>query len=82
MKPGLVTSGTLTFSGQLSKHISFLYRGKAIFDCHSPTEAAYIPVTDTDSAQIDDYREQFMAMLSSVWELAASNIQRAQRRAI
>ena len=56
---------------------SFLLFG---MDCRSPTEAAYMPTSDICSTYLDDYREQLMATLSSARELAASNIQRAQKR--
>ena len=51
-------------------------------DCRSPTEAAYMPVSDIHPVYLDDYREQLMATLSSASarQLAASNIQRAQKR--
>jgi transposase InsO family protein len=56
---------------------SFLLFG---MDCRSPTEAAYMPVSDIHPAHLGDYREELMAMLSSARQLAASNIQRAQKR--
>ena len=57
---------------------SFLLFG---MDCHSPTEAAHMPVSDIYPTQLDDYREKFMATLSSAREVAAGkNIQRAQKR--
>lgn len=56
---------------------SFLLFG---IDCRSPTEAAYAPTTESQLAQVNDYREQLMITLSSARELAANNIRRAQRR--
>ena len=56
---------------------SFLLFG---IDCRSPTEAAYMPASDIRPAYLEDYREELMAMSSSPRELAASNIQRAQKR--
>ena len=49
-------------------------------DCRSPTEAAYMPTSDICPTYLDDYREQLIATLSSARELAASNLQRAQKR--
>ena len=56
---------------------SFLLFG---VDCRSPTEAAFMPLTDVSPAQMEDYREQVMATLTSARELAATTIQRAQKR--
>ena len=39
-----------------------------------------MPVSDICPVYLEDYREQLMAMLSSAREIAASNIQRAQKR--
>ena len=56
---------------------SFLLFG---VDCRSPTEAAFMPLTDICPVQMEDYREQLMATLSSARELAATSIQKAQKR--
>ena len=56
---------------------SFLLFG---VDCRSPTEAAYMPLSDVFPTQLDDYREQLMAALSTARESAARSIQRAQHR--
>ena len=54
---------------------SFLLYG---VDCRTPTEAAYLPVSDTCSSDVEDYREELMISLSSARELAATKIQKAQ----
>ena len=56
---------------------SFLLFG---MDCRSPTEMVYMPTSGVYPTQLDDYREKLMITLSSARELAAGNIQRAQRR--
>lgn len=56
---------------------SFLLFG---IDCQSPTEAALLPPTTLRPTKVADYREELMLSLSSARELAAKNIQAAQKR--
>ena len=56
---------------------SFLLFGT---DCRYPTEAALLPPTDIEPADVIDYRQELMLALSSARELAAESIQEAQRK--
>ena len=56
---------------------SFLLFGT---DCRYPTEAALLPPTTVEPADLDDYREELMFTLSSARELAAEAIRRAQKK--
>lgn len=56
---------------------SFLLYG---FDCRSPTDAALLPPHPIEPVSVSDYRQQLILSLSSARELAAANIQKAQRR--
>ena len=49
-------------------------------DCRSPTEAAYLPVSDMFSIEVSDYREELMVSLSSAQNLALKTIQGAQAK--
>ena len=46
-------------------------------DYRTPTEAAYLPPSSVDLADVNDYREELMS-LTSAREIAAANIQKAQ----
>ena len=56
---------------------SFLLFG---VDLRTPTEAAYLPVSEHSAPAIEDYQEELMISLSSARELATEEIQRAQAR--
>ena len=56
---------------------SFLLFG---VDLRTPTEAIYMSPSEFHSTSVEDYREQVMLSLTSVRQLATSNIQRAQKR--
>ena len=56
---------------------SFLLFG---MDCRTPTEAALLPPTPLQLTDVEDYREQLVLSLSSARDLAAKNIQAAQKR--
>ena len=75
--PGVLWAYSNTPHTSTGEKPSFLLFG---MDCHSPTEAAYMPVCDIYPTQLDNYREKLMVTMSSARELAAGNIQRAQRR--
>ena len=49
-------------------------------DCRTPTEAAYLPMTDVSAMDVTDYREELMLSLSSARQLAVKYIQKAQAR--
>ena len=49
-------------------------------DCRIPTEAAYLPVSDTCPSNVEDYHVELMISLSSARETAATKIQKAQSR--
>ena len=56
---------------------SFLLYG---VDCRTPTEAAYLPISEVCPINIEAYREELMISLSSARELAATTIQKVQSR--
>ena len=56
---------------------SFLLFG---VDCRYPTEAALVPPTDVEPAEIDDYRQELILALSNAHRLAAESIQGAQAK--
>ena len=56
---------------------SFLLFG---LDCRTPTEAAYLPVTEISPTDVSDYREELMTSLTSARDLAAKAIRKAQAR--
>ena len=74
--PGVLWAYRNTPHTSTGEKPSFLLFG---IDCRSPTEAAYMPVSDIRPLNLEDYREQLMAMLSSAREIAANSIQRAQK---
>ena len=49
-------------------------------NCHSPTEAAFLPTEPIEYIDVEEYREEVTFSLSSARELAASNIKTAQKR--
>ena len=49
-------------------------------DCRTPTEAAYLPISEVYPINVEDCREELMISLSSARELAATTIQKAQSR--
>ena len=49
------------------------------FDCHTPTEAAYLPPTPPTVTDVLDYRAELVRSLSSARKLAATSIQEAQK---
>ena len=54
---------------------SFLLFGIVL---RTPTEAAYLPPSSVQPADVNDYSEELMLSLSSAREIAAANIQKAQ----
>ena len=56
---------------------SFLLYGK---DCRSPSEAAYLPMSEISPATVSDYREELMISLSSARNLAVKTTQMAQAK--
>ena len=58
---------------------SFLLFG---LDCRTPTEAAYLPVTEISPTDVSDYREELMTSLTSARDLAAKAIRKAQARTV
>lgn len=56
---------------------SFLLFG---IDCRSPSEAAYLNPTDIYPGDIDDYREELQASVTSARKLAVTAIQKAQKK--
>ena len=56
---------------------SFLLFG---LDCRTPTEAAYLPVTEISPTDVSDYREELMTSLTSARDLAAKAIRKAQNK--
>ena len=56
---------------------SFLLLGT---DCRSPTEAAFLPVTDEPPLDVEDYQEELMHCLSLARDMALRNIEKAQKR--
>ena len=49
-------------------------------DLQSPTEAALLPTSPTEPADLEEYQEELILSLSSARELAASNIRAAQKQ--
>ncbi len=49
-------------------------------DLRTPTEAALLPPTPLEAADLQDYREGLVTSLSSAWELAAKSISKAQKK--
>ena len=56
---------------------SFLLFG---IDCRSPSEAAYLKPAATYPVDIDDYREELQVSVTSARKLAATTIQKAQKK--
>ena len=75
--PGVLRAYRNTPHTSTGEKPSFLLFG---LDCRSPTEAAFLPTADINLTDVCDYREELMLTLSSARELAARNIQRAQKR--
>ena len=75
--PGVLWACRNTPHSSTGEKPSFLLFG---VDLRTPTEAAYLPVSEHSAPAIEDYREELMISLSSARELAAEEIQRAQAR--
>ena len=75
--PGVLWAYRNTPHTSTGEKPSFLLYG---IDCRSPTAAAYLPLEDVNSTDPEDYREELMISLTSAHQLAASCIQKAQRR--
>ena len=56
---------------------SFLLYG---WDCKYPAEAAFLPEAQVDSTALNEYRQQLIKVLKQARELAAQQIQAAQRK--
>ena len=70
--PGILWAYRNTPHSSTGEKPSFLLFG---VDCRSPTEAAYLPVSDMFSIEVSDYREELMVSLSSARNLALKTIQ-------
>ena len=62
-----------------------LNRGKSSYllfgmDCHTPTEAAFLPPKPLRTTEISDYREEMVMTLSSARTLALKCNQKSQRQ--
>ena len=75
--PGVLWTYRNTPHTSTGEKPSFLLYG---VDCRTPTEAAYLPVSEVCPINVEDYREELMISLSSARELAATTIQKAQSR--
>lgn len=73
--PGILWAYRNTLHSSTGEKPSFLLFG---VDCRSPTDAAYLPVSDISSVDVVDYREELMVSLSSARDLALKQIQKAQ----
>ena len=49
-------------------------------DCRTPSEAAHLKSTDLHPTNVDDYREEMKLVITSARKLAATNIQKAQKK--
>ena len=75
--PGVLWAYCNTPHSSTCEKPSFLLYG---IDCRSPTEAAYLPTEDVHPTDVEDYKEELMLSLSSARQLAASCVQKVQRR--
>ena len=75
--PGVLWAYRNTPHSATGEKPSFLLFG---IDCRSPTQAAFLQVTDEPPVDVEDYREELMHCLSSARDLALKNIEKAQRR--
>ena len=73
--PGVLWAYRNTPHESTGEKPSFLLFG---IDCHTPTEAAYLPPSSLCPADVSDYREELMLSLSLARKLAAESIQKAQ----
>ena len=74
--PGVLWAYRNTPHESTKEKPSFLLFG---MDLRSPTEAALLPPDPVHPGDLEDYREELIASLSSARELAVSSIQEAQR---
>ncbi len=75
--PGLVWAYRNTPHELTQEKPSFLLYG---FDCRTPTEAALLPPSPVQPADIKDYRQELILSLSSARELAVQSIENAQKK--
>ena len=75
--PGVLWAYRNTPHSATGEKPSFLLFG---VDLRSPTEAAYLPLTQSPSTTLEDYREELMVSISSARNLAAEMIQKAQTK--
>ena len=75
--PGVLWAYRNTPHDSTGEKPSFLLFG---LDCRSPTEAALLPPSSLQVADVQDYREELVLSLSSARELAAKSIQTAQNK--
>lgn len=75
--PGILWAYRNTPHSSTGEKPSFLLFG---VDLRTPSEAAYLPVSDSLSTTVEDYREELMISLSSARDLASEMIQKAQAK--
>ena len=75
--PGVLWAYCNTPHSSTGEKPSFLLFG---VDLRTPTEAAYLPCSDTQNTTSEDYREELMISLTSARELATQEIQKSQAR--
>ena len=75
--PGLLWAYRNTPHESTGERPSFLLFG---WDCHSPTEAALLPVNADVATTVEDYHEELVLTLSSARQSALESIHHAQKR--
>ena len=75
--PGVLWAYRNTPHDSMGEWPSFLLFG---IDCRSPAEAAYLKPTDIYPVDIDNYREELQVSVTSAGKLAASTIQKVQKK--
>ena len=75
--PGVLWAYRNTLHESTGEKPSYLLFGQ---DCRTPTEAAYLPSTPLQPADVSDYRDQLTLSLSSARQLAVESVQRAQKK--
>ena len=75
--PGVLWAYRNTPHESTGEKPSFLLFG---IDCRTPTEAAYLPPSQLQPADVSEYREELCVSISTARQLAANAIQKAQRK--
>ena len=75
--PGVLWAYRNTPHDSTGEKPSFLLFG---LDCRTPTDAAILPPTPIEPCDVEDYREELVCMLSSARELAAQEVEKAQKK--